>query len=121
MPKKVTIYHNPQCSKSRAAMAYLQQLDLDITVVEYLKDAPAEKSIEAILKKLNLSAREILRTGESQYKSLQLDKPHSEAELIDLIHHNPILMERPIVVTRHGAAIGRPLTNIIELLEDESD
>lgn len=122
MKKKVTIYHNPRCSKSRAAIDYLQQQNISVSVVEYLKEAPTEEEIQSILEKLNLTAREVLRTSEPQYKSLNLTgSDHSETELVGLMHRHPILIERPIVVTEHNAAIGRPLTNIIEMLEDEDD
>ncbi len=120
MPKTATIYHNPRCSKSRAAVAYLQQQDIAVTIIEYLKLAPTTQQIAAILEKLDLPARDVMRRSEPPYKTLELaGSSHTEEELISFIHQFPILLERPIVVCEHGAAIGRPLDNVIELLESD--
>ena len=113
----ITIYHNPRCSKSREALALLQQHNAQITVVEYLKTPPTAAELTAILMKLNISARELLRSKEEEYRSLQLNNlALSEQQLINTMVAHPKLIERPIVVKGDRAAIGRPLSNISALL-----
>lgn len=119
MPNKVTLYHNPRCSKSRAALELLKSRELDVTVVEYLKEPPTSETLGSILALLNLQPSELLRQGESAYKELRLGKgDHSKVDIIQAMVDHPILIERPIVTTNDSAAIGRPLDNIIELLDD---
>ena len=120
MPREITLFHNPRCSKSRAALQLLQQSDRSFEVIDYLKSPPTAETLRKILRLLNVSARELMRRGEAQYKSLKLDaKECTDNELIDLIIQYPILLERPIVVTESAAAIGRPIDNIIELLGND--
>jgi arsenate reductase len=111
------IYHNSRCSKSRAAVAILEQNDVDFDVVNYLIDPPSELELREILNDLGMSARELLRKGESKYKELELsNKTLSEDELIKAMLKFPILIERPIVRTEKGVAIGRPPENIQSIL-----
>ena len=111
------IYHNTRCSKSRAAVAILEQNDVDFDVVNYLIEPPSESELRAILNDLGMSARELLRKGESKYKELGLsNKTLSEDELIKAMLEFPILIERPIVRTEKGVAIGRPPENIQSIL-----
>lgn len=114
----ITIYHNPRCSKSRDALALLQQHTSEpLNVIEYLKTPPSEAELSAILAKLNIPARNLLRTGESDYISLQLDNPElTEQQLIKAMTEHPKLIERPIVVIGDRAAIGRPLSNVSAIL-----
>ncbi|MAD76862.1 MAG: arsenate reductase (glutaredoxin) [Rheinheimera sp.] len=113
----ITIYHNPRCSKSREALALLQQHCEHIAVIEYLKTPPTAAELAAILMKLNISARELLRSKEEEYRNLQLNNPAlSEQQLINTMVEHPRLIERPIVVKGDQAAIGRPLSNISALL-----
>ena len=111
------IYHNTRCSKSRATVAILEQNDVDFAIVNYLDKPPAESELKAILKDLGMTARELMRRGESKYKELGLsDKSLSEKELINAMLEFPILIERPIVRTEKGVAIGRPPENIIAII-----
>ena len=111
------IYHNTRCSKSRATVAILEQNDVDFEVVNYLVEPPSEIEIKDILKDLGISARELMRKGETKYKELGLsDKSLSEKELISAMLEFPILIERPIVRTEKGVAIGRPPENIIAII-----
>ena len=111
------IYHNTRCSKSRATVAILEQNDVDFEVVNYLVEPPSEIEIKDILKDLGISARELIRKGETKYKELGLsDKSLSEKELISAMLEFPILIERPIVRTEKGVAIGRPPENIITII-----
>ena len=111
------IYHNTRCSKSRATVAILEQNDVDFEVVNYLVEPPSEIEIKDILKDLGMTARELMRKGETKYKELGLsDKSLSEKELISAMLEFPILIERPIVRTEKGVAIGRPPENIIVII-----
>jgi len=119
MADRPTIYHNPRCSKSRAALEYLQGQQANPEVVEYLKNPPDAATVKHLLRLLNMSAREIMRSSDPTYRELKLDDArHSEEELINYIVLHPRLLERPIVTLGNAAAIGRPLDNIIDLLAD---
>ena len=113
----LTLYHNPRCSKSRGALELLEARGLTPNVVRYLETPLTAAQIKALLGKLGISARQLLRTGEDEYKMLQLaDESLSEAQLIDAIAQHPKLMERPILEVGAKAIIGRPPENILELL-----
>ena len=113
----LTLYHNPRCSKSRGALELLQARGLAPTVVRYLETPLDAAQLEALLGKLGISARQLLRTGEDEYKTLHLaDASLSEAQLIAAIAAHPKLMERPILATADKAVIGRPPENILEIL-----
>ncbi|VVQ20958.1 putative protein YfgD [Pseudomonas fluorescens] len=113
----LTLYHNPRCSKSRGALELLEARGLTPNVVRYLETPLNAAQIKALLGKLGISARQLLRTGEDEYKMLQLaDENLSEAQLIDAIAQHPKLMERPILEVGDKAVIGRPPENILELL-----
>ncbi|KAB0499026.1 arsenate reductase (glutaredoxin) [Pseudomonas vancouverensis] len=113
----MTLYHNPRCSKSRGALELLEARGLTPTVVRYLETPLDAAHITALLGKLGISARQLLRTGEDEYKTLNLaDKDLSEAQLIAAIAAHPKLMERPILEVGKKAIIGRPPEQILELL-----
>lgn len=113
----LTIYHNPRCSKSRQALEILQQQQLDITVVEYLKNPPDQAELKSLLTKLAMTPRQLLRTGEQEYKDLQLSQPTiTDAQLITAMTQHPKLIERPIVVLGERAVVGRPPERVLELL-----
>ena len=113
----LTLYHNPRCSKSRGALELLQARGLAPTVVRYLETPLDAAQLEALLGKLGISARQLLRTGEDEYKTLNLaDASLSEAQLIAAIAAHPKLMERPILATADKAVIGRPPEKILEIL-----
>ena len=113
----VTIYHNPRCSKSRETLALLQNRGIAPTVIEYLQTPPDAKTLQSILGKLGISARQLLRTKETAYIENGLDNEKlTDAELIAAIVKNPVLMERPIVLAHGKAAIGRPPENVLAIL-----
>ena len=113
----VKIYHNPRCSKSRNAMELLKEQGVEAEVVKYLETPPSKDEIVEILKMLGISARELMRTKEDIYKDLGLKDVSDEDALIDAMVANPKLIERPVVIKDGKAAIGRPIENIILLLE----
>lgn len=113
----LTLYHNPRCSKSRGALELIEARGLTPNVVRYLETPLNAAQIKALLGKLGIRARQLLRTGEDEYKMLQLaDESLSEAQLIDAIAQHPKLMERPILEVGDKAVIGRPPENVLELL-----
>ena len=113
----VTIYHNPRCSKSRETLALLRDRGIEPTVVEYLIDTPDAATLDALLKKLKLEPRDLMRRKEAPYRELGLDDPAlSRQALIKAMVEHPILIERPIVVKGARAALGRPPEQVLEIL-----
>ncbi|GLK91397.1 arsenate reductase (glutaredoxin) [Pseudomonas turukhanskensis] len=113
----LTLYHNPRCTKSRGALELLEARGLKPTVIRYLETPPSAAQITALLGKLKLTARQLLRTGEDEYKTLNLGNASlTEAQLIAAMAEHPKLIERPILVAGDRAVIGRPPERILELL-----
>jgi arsenate reductase len=113
----VAIYHNPRCTKSRATLRLLEQRGLKPKIVDYLKTPPSAAELKAILKKLGLKPRELMRKGEPRYAELGLKQRElNDDQLIALMAANPILIERPIVVSGGKVAIGRPPEKVLEVL-----
>jgi arsenate reductase (glutaredoxin) len=110
---KATIYHNPRCSKSREALAILQDAGADVTVVEYLKAPPARAELARLYAKAGMAPREGLRTSEDAAKPL---KGASDDAILDAMAANPILIERPLVETANGVRLGRPPEKVHEIL-----
>lgn len=111
------LYHNPRCSKSRGALELLQARGMQPTVVRYLDTPPSEAELHALLAKLGLSARQLLRTGEEEYQSLGLaDTALTDAQIIASMARHPRLIERPILIAGDKAVIGRPPEKVLELL-----
>ena len=117
MSDTTTIYHNPRCSKSRAALELLTEKNFKFDVVKYLDTPPNKEAITDLLEMLGLEPRELMRKGEQEYKDNNLaDESLSRDDLIEAMVKFPKLMERPIVVKNGKAAIGRPIQNIIDIL-----
>jgi arsenate reductase len=111
------MYHNPRCSKSRQTLALLQEKGIEPVIVEYLKTPPDARTLKSLLDKLQLSARQLMRTKEAAYRDAGLADPDlSEAALIEAMVEQPVLIERPIVVNGDRAAIGRPPENVLTIL-----
>jgi arsenate reductase len=111
------IYHNPRCSKSRATLSLLQERGIEPDITLYLENPPSDKELRSLLRQLGISARELLRKGEAEYRELGLADPDlTEAELISAMASNPRLIERPIVVANGKAAIGRPPESVLDIL-----
>ena len=112
-----TIYHNPRCSKSRQTLELIKNQDIEPEIVLYLETPLDAKTIAGLLKKLGISARQLLRKGEQAYKENNLsDTSLSETQLIDAMVKSPKLIERPIVVVDNKAVIGRPPELVLEIL-----
>lgn len=113
----VTIYHNTRCSKSRQTLQLLNDRNLNPIEVYYLETPPDYATVKELLTLLNMTPRELMRRKESIYSELQLDNTDlDEKALIMAMIENPILIERPIVVTNGKARIGRPPENILDIL-----
>ncbi|MBM3106809.1 arsenate reductase (glutaredoxin) [Pseudomonas sp. P66] len=113
----LTLYHNPRCSKSRGALELLEARGLAPTVVRYLETPPDAATLTTLLGKLGVGARQLLRSGEDEYKALNLADPAlSDAQLIDAMVKHPKLIERPILVAGDKAVIGRPPEKVLEIL-----
>ena len=114
---KVTIFHNPRCSKSRATLALLRARGIEPVIIEYLATPPDAATLRRLLKALGLKPRELLRVKEDAFRKLRLDRAQiTEAEIVDAMVRHPVLMERPIVVTGARAVIGRPPERVLEIL-----
>ncbi len=115
MPLQMTIWHNPRCAKSRAALALLQDAGHQPSVRPYLADAPSEAEVVAVRNALGVTADEMMRKGEKLFKELGLATV-TEAELVDAMVAHPILIERPIVIKDGKAVIGRPPERVLDII-----
>ncbi len=112
-----TIFHNPKCGTSRKVLAALRESGREPHVIEYLKTPPTRGELTALLAQLGIGPRALLRKKEAAYTQLDLGNPaHGDDALIDAILANPILMERPIVVTPIGTRVCRPLERLQDIL-----
>ena len=117
MSDPVVIYHNPRCSKSRAALQLLEERGVEPQIIEYLKTPPDAARLKELLAMLGMTPRELMRKGEAPYKELNLaDEALDDDALIAAMVANPILIERAIVVAGAKARLGRPPEQILELL-----
>ena len=116
MPKAI-FFHNPRCSKSRQALALLQERKDKFEVFMYLDEKLEKDFLKEIIQKLGMSPRDLLRTGESAYKENNLkDSNISEEEIINLMIEYPKLIERPIYVKGSKAIVGRPPENVLKII-----
>jgi arsenate reductase len=114
---KARIYHNPACSQSRAALALLTERGAQLEIVEYLDNPPSRPVLERLLRRLGVSAREIVRAQEPEFKAAAAARGAlRDDELIDLLIAHPRLLQRPIVEIGSRAVIGRPPERVLDLL-----
>jgi arsenate reductase len=117
MTDTIQIYHNPRCSKSRQTLALIEEKGVQPEIILYLEKTPNADTLNDILGKLGISARELLRKGEQAYKDNQLaNKELSEEQLVQAMTEFPKLIERPIVIKGDKAVLGRPPENVLALL-----
>ncbi|TVR98711.1 MAG: arsenate reductase (glutaredoxin) [Rhodospirillales bacterium] len=112
----VTIYHNPRCSKSRATLALLQSRGIRPRVIEYLKEPPSAEGLSEIVAMLGMTPRQLLRPKDAAAAGLD-DPALDDAALIAGMIANPIVIERPIVLSAGRARIGRPPEAVLDILE----
>ena len=114
---QIQIWHNPRCSKSRNALALLEEEGIDVEVVKYLETPHTKEEIKALLKMLNIPARELMRTKETIYKELNLKDETNEDKLIEAMAGNAKLIQRPVLFKGSKALLGRPSEKIAEFLK----
>jgi arsenate reductase len=116
--RKLSIYHNPDCSKSRETMRLLEQHNQTPEVFEYLNNPPSKQTLKEIIARLGIPVRELIRTNEAAYTEAGLNiDTMSEDDIIDAIHNYPVLLQRPIVVFGDKAVIGRPPARVLDLFQ----
>ena len=111
----ITLYHNPRCSKSRAVLSLLKERQLNIEIIEYLKTPLNSLTLHEILEKLGGSAAQLVRANEKEYQTLNLAQADKN-RLIEAIAEHPNLMQRPIIVSKKRAVIGRPPERALTIL-----
>ena len=115
----ITIYHNPACGTSRNALAMIRQSGEEPEVIEYLKTPPSREKLVQLIAAMGISPRNLLREKGTPYAELGLGDPKwSDDELIDFMMEHPILINRPIVVTRLGASLCRPSEAVLDILSN---
>ena len=113
----IQILHNPRCSKSRATLQLLKDNGVEPEIILYLDTPPDVSQLTAILNKLNMRPRDLMRKGQPEYKALGLDNEQlSDDQLKAAMVKTPILIERPIVLANDKASIGRPPESVVEIL-----
>ncbi|KIN61943.1 Arsenate reductase [Sulfitobacter noctilucicola] len=113
----ITLWHNPRCSKSRAALALLKDAGADVVVRRYLEDAPSAEEISELQEMLGMpSVRAMMRTGEKVFKEMALGPDTPDAALIAAMVAHPILIERPVAIKADRAVIGRPPETVLDLV-----
>lgn len=112
----IVIWHNPRCSKSRQALALLEERGGEITVRRYLDDPPTLAELQAAQAKLGVSAIAMMRTGEAEFRELGLSKSDPDAVLLKAMAEHPRLIERPIVFVEGRAVIGRPPEKVLGII-----
>jgi arsenate reductase (glutaredoxin) len=109
------IYHNPRCSTSRKTLDLLRDNGIEPTIVQYLKTPPSRAELVKIIKDAGIEVRAAVRKRESLYDELKLADA-SDDELLDAMAANPILIERPFVVTPKGTRLARPIDTVRQIL-----
>ncbi len=114
----ITIWHNPRCSKSRAALTLLQEQGAETEIVKYLNETLTVERLRELLEMLAIEPRELMRTKEAIYRELKLKEEQDPEKLIEAMVAHPKLIERPIVIRDGKAVIGRPIEKVIDLLAE---
>lgn len=111
------IYHNPRCSTSRNALAMLREAGIEPEVIEYLRDPPTRERLAELVAGAGIGVRDAIRDKEAVYAELGLDDPMlDDAALLEAMVRNPILIQRPFVLTALGIRLARPLERVQEIL-----
>ena len=110
------IYHNTRCRKSRETLQLIKDANVNVDIVEYLKEPLSKDELEKVLMKLNMKPEEIVRKGEKIFKEKLKGLSFTDQEWVKILIENPILIERPIVVKGNSAVIGRPPENVKKFL-----
>ena len=117
----VTIYHNPNCGTSRNVLAIIRAVGIEPTIIEYLKTPPTEQELKQLLSQMGISARELLRTNVPEFEKHNLKDNKLEQDIFDAMMIDPILINRPIVITEKGTLLCRPSERVLEILPKSLD
>jgi arsenate reductase len=113
----IKIYHNPKCGTSRNTLALIENAGIQLEVIEYLKTPPSKQELKELIAKMGVPIRDVIRAKEPLYLELKLDNISlSDDELLDTMVANPILINRPIVVTDLGVKLCRPSELVLDIL-----
>lgn len=112
----INIYHNPRCSKSRQGLAFLEESGKEFEIIKYLEDKLSVDQLESIISKLSIKPIDLIRKNEAIWKSDYKSKKLSDIEIIEAMVTNPKLIERPIVVNKTKAVVGRPPETILSII-----
>jgi arsenate reductase (glutaredoxin) len=115
MAKTATIYHNPRCNTSRTVLGMIRDAGIEPTVIKYLETPPSHDGLRKLLDDAGLKPSQAIRRREAIYTELGLADAEDDA-LIDAMVANPILIERPIVVTDKGTRLARPADKVNDIL-----
>lgn len=114
----IKVLHNNQCSKSRAVLEHLDENGVPFEIIDIVSDPLSPLEIKTLLKKLNISAKELIRTNEKIFVENYSDKNFSEEEWIEVLSRHPELIQRPVLVKQSVAMIGRPMENVKFFIEN---
>ncbi|GAB0115885.1 arsenate reductase (glutaredoxin) [Acidisoma sp. C75] len=113
----VTIYHNPACGTSRNVLGLIRNSGEEPRIIEYLKTPPSRADLAALIARMGVPVRAVLREKGTPYRELGLDDPAlSDAALLDAMIAHPILINRPIVETSLGVRLCRPSETVLAIL-----
>ncbi|NLS04998.1 arsenate reductase (glutaredoxin) [Rhizobium sp. P32RR-XVIII] len=119
MSMDVTIYHNPECGTSRNTLAMIRNAGIEPTVIEYLQNPPSREELLKMIADAGLSVREAIREKGTPYAELGLDNPElTDEQLLDAMLKDPILINRPFVISPVGTRLARPSEVVLEILPD---
>lgn len=113
---KFQIYHNPRCGKSREALQYLQLKGIETEIILYLQNTPTFEELKDVIRKLNIKPFDLIRKKEKIFTDNYNDSVLTDDEWVEVMINNPILIERPVIISDSKAVIGRPKERIEELL-----
>jgi arsenate reductase len=115
----VTIYHNPACGTSRNTLALIRAAGIEPKVVEYLKTPPTRDELARMIADAGLTVRQAIREKGTPYAELGLDSPDlTDEQLLDAMLKDPILINRPFVVTPLGTRLARPSEAVLDILPE---
>lgn len=115
--EKVCIYHNPNCGTSRNVLAMIKHAGLEPEIVEYLVTPPTREELQELIKAMGVQVRDLLRTTVPEFDKHHLADPtRSDSQLLDAMMADPILINRPIVVTSKGVKLCRPSEVLLDIL-----
>ncbi|WP_175422247.1 arsenate reductase (glutaredoxin) [Agrobacterium tumefaciens] len=119
MTMNATIYHNPACGTSRNTLAMIRNAGIEPTVIEYLQNPPGREELVRMIVDAGLTVREAIREKGTPYADLGLDNPGlTDDQLLDAMVKDPILINRPFVITPMGTRLSRPSEVVLDILPD---